>query len=122
MNICEERGSGIDKVVQAIEMFQLPAPDFTTPLGFTKATLFAYQKLNAMDSKARIRACYQHACLCFVSGEKMTNASLRKRFAIDAKNAAKASRIIAETVDDKLVKLFDPDTSKRYMKYVPFWA
>ena len=75
MNICEERGSGIDKVIEAIELFQLPAPDFTTPLEFTKATLFALQNLNDMNSAARIRACYQHAYLCFVTGQKMTNAS-----------------------------------------------
>jgi ATP-dependent DNA helicase RecG len=28
MNICEEKSSGIDKVVHAAEMYQLPAPDF----------------------------------------------------------------------------------------------
>jgi len=122
MKICEEGGSGIDKVVESIEAFQLPAPDFTTPPGFTKTTLFAHRKLNEMDQSDRIRACYQHACLCFVSGEKMTNSSLRKRFAIEEKNAAKASRIIAEAVAAHLVKQFDPATSNRYMKYVPFWA
>ena len=104
------------------ELYQLPAPDFPTPSGFTKATLFAQRKLNEMDPKDRIRACYQHACLCFVSGQMMTNSSLRKRFAIEEKNAAKASRIIAEAVTAKLIKQFDPETSNRYMKYVPFWA
>jgi predicted HTH transcriptional regulator len=29
LNFCEERGSGIDKVVAKIEEFQLPAPNFT---------------------------------------------------------------------------------------------
>ncbi len=29
MKICEEGGTGIDKVVAAVEAFQLPAPDFT---------------------------------------------------------------------------------------------
>ena len=122
MSICEEGGTGIDKVIAAVEAFQLPAPDFAAILGFTKATLYAHQKLTEMDSKDRIRACYQHACLCFVSGGMMTNASLRKRFAIEEKNAAKASRIIAEAVTAKVIKQFDPDTSNRYMKYVPFWA
>ena len=28
MNVCEERGSGIDKVIFQVELFQLPAPDF----------------------------------------------------------------------------------------------
>jgi ATP-dependent DNA helicase RecG len=29
--ICEERGSGIDKVVSEVELFQLPAPLFEKP-------------------------------------------------------------------------------------------
>jgi ATP-dependent DNA helicase RecG len=28
INICEERGSGIDKVIGEIELYQLPAPIF----------------------------------------------------------------------------------------------
>jgi ATP-dependent DNA helicase RecG len=31
--ICEERGSGIDKVVFEVELFQLPAPLFEAPEG-----------------------------------------------------------------------------------------
>ncbi len=123
MNICEERGSGIDKVVSQIELFQLPAPDFTVIEGHTKATLFAYQRLADMDAKDRIRACYQHACLCHVSNKQMTNASLRQRFAISDTNYPIASKIIKETLKEGLIKLYDPDSaSKRYAKYVPFWA
>jgi ATP-dependent DNA helicase RecG len=126
MSICEEGGTGIDKVVAAVEAYQLPAPDFvaitTMNPGSTKATLYSHRKLSEMDAKDRIRACYQHACLSLVSGGMMTNSSLRKRFAIEEHNAAKASRIIAETIASKLIKQFDPTTSNRYMKYVPFWA
>jgi ATP-dependent DNA helicase RecG len=28
LRICEEKGSGIDKVLQTVEVYQLPAPDF----------------------------------------------------------------------------------------------
>ena len=28
LGICEEKSSGIDKVITAVEAFQLPAPDF----------------------------------------------------------------------------------------------
>lgn len=126
MKICEEAGTGIDKVIEAIEAFQLPAPDFTaittTQPGFTKATLFAPRKLNDMDSKERIRACYQHACLCHVSGGRMTNASMRQRFGIEEHNAAKASRIIAEALAADLIMPFDPDQGKKYARYLPFWA
>jgi ATP-dependent DNA helicase RecG len=126
MKICEEGGTGIDKVIEAVEAFQLPAPDFTaittTQPGFTKATLFAPRKLNDMDAQERIRACYQHACLRFVSGTRMTNTSMRQRFGIEEHNAAKASRIIADTLAAGLVKAFALDQGKKYASYVPFWA
>ena len=32
------------------------------------------------------------------------------------------SRLIKQVVDLKLIKPFDPDTTPKYMKYVPFWA
>jgi predicted HTH transcriptional regulator len=126
MRICEEGGTGIDKVVGAVEMFQLPAPDFvaitTMQPGFTKATLFAHRKLSEMDSKDRIRACYQHACLCVVTGKRMTNPSLRERLGIDTRNASQASRIIKETLTAGLVKLYDPEVRLRDRSYLPFWA
>jgi ATP-dependent DNA helicase RecG len=82
MKICEKAGTGIDKVIAAIEAFQLPAPDFvaitTTQPGFTKATLFVPRKLNAMDSQERIRACYQHACLAAVRQNGRTSGHLRR--------------------------------------------
>lgn len=122
MGICEEAGSGIDKVVESIESHQLPAPDFTTPPGFTRATLFAAKQLTRMDSHEKIRACYQHCCLLFVSGKRMTNASLRGRLGVEQRNYATVSRIIREATHEGLVRPFDPTTSKRYMEYVPFWA
>lgn len=126
MNICEEAGTGIDKVVEEIEAYQLPAPDFVAigsmPPGFTKATLYAPRKLNEMDSKERIRACYQHACLRFVLGDRMTNSSLRARFGIEAKNASQASRLIKESLAAGVIKLFDPEVRDRDRSYLPFWA
>ena len=59
--ICEERGSGIDKVVSQVEMFQLPAPLFEAPAGFTRAVLFAHRPFSEMDQADRVRACYLHA-------------------------------------------------------------
>jgi ATP-dependent DNA helicase RecG len=52
----------------------------------------------------------------------MTNSSFRERLGVDQKNYATVSRIIREAVAAGLVRLVDPNTSKRYMKYVPFWA
>jgi predicted HTH transcriptional regulator len=75
--ICEERGSGIDKVVFQIELFQLPAPLFETPEGFTRAVLFAHKPLAAMNQADRVRACYMHACLRYVMRQPVTNTSTR---------------------------------------------
>ena len=123
LKICEERGSGIDKVVSQIESFQLPAPEFRQTESHTVAILLAPKKLSSMDRKDKTRACYQHACLRFVSRETMTNASLRERLGIAEANAAIASRIIAETVEAGLVKLKDPENkSRKHAAYVPFWA
>ena len=60
--ICEERGSGIDKVVDQVELYQLPAPSFEAPGDFTRAVIFAHRPLAEMDKADRIRACYLHAC------------------------------------------------------------
>ena len=120
--ICEERGSGIDKVVFQIEFHQLPAPLFEVPQGSTRAVLFAPKPLSQMDKDERIRACYQHACLKYVTRSYLTNASVRKRFGIDDKNSAIASRLIKEAVEAGIVAQYDPKASKKYMKYVPYWA
>ena len=123
INICEERGSGIDKVIRSVEDLGLPAPKFNVNSKHTEAVLLSYRELKDMDKSDRMRACYQHACLRFVCREQMTNESLRQRFAIDDKNYSMASRIIADTINENLIKPYDPENkSKKHAKYVPFWA
>lgn len=123
IGICEERGGGIDKVISSVEEYQLPAPDFQKSETQTRAIVFSFKELGDMDRKDRVRAVYQHACLCLVSNKKLTNQSLRKRFRIEAKNSAIASRMIKEALDEELIKPDDPTSkSKKHMKYVPYWA
>jgi len=122
-NICEERGSGIDRVVGLAEAFQLPAPEFIVTQEHTIAILYAPRSLTEMTREDRIRATYQHACLQWVAKTQLTNASLRQRFGISDGNSAMASRIIGETVNASLIKLHDPEnTSRRHARYVPYWA
>ena len=123
LGICEEKGSGVDKVIQAAEVYQLPAPDFRVGERRTTAILFAHQAIDEMDRNDRIRACYQHCCLRYVMNAKMTNQSLRERFKLPEDKAATVSQIIAATVEAGKIKLADPtQTSTRYRSYVPFWA
>lgn len=123
IKVCEERGSGIDKVVSAVEIFQLPAPSFYTEEAFFKATLYAPKSLRQMNSEDKIRACYQHSCLRYVSNSVMTNETLRGRFNIEEKNYPLASRIISDTIEAKLIRPSDPSNkSRKLASYVPFWA
>jgi len=123
LNICEERGSGIDKVIFQCEYYQLPAPKIIGGENYTRVILYSHKTLRQMDKDDKIRACYLHACLKYVSGEHMTNQSLRGRFGIEEKNYSIASRIIAEGIKSGMVKDYDPENkSKKHSKYVPFWA
>jgi len=123
MGICEEKGSGIDKVIFNIELFQLPPLDVQLQEKHTRVVLFSPLMFGNMDKKDRIRACYQHACLKYVANDKMTNQSLRGRFNISDENAAIASRIIKDTLDARLIKEDDPDNkSRKYVRYIPAWA
>jgi ATP-dependent DNA helicase RecG len=123
LGICEEKGSGVDKVVHSAEVFQLPAPDFRVGDHRTSAVLFAHRNFEEMDRNDRIRACYQHCCLRHVMNEKMTNQSLRERFRLPDKKTESVSRMIRDTIEAGKIQLADPSaTSTRYRIYIPFWA
>ncbi|GAB64326.1 MAG: transcriptional regulator [Candidatus Jettenia sp.] len=123
INICEERGSGIDKVVQSVEVYQLPAPKFIAEESFFRAILLSPKTLRQMDKDDKIRACYQHCSLKYVSNDFMTNQTLRHRLNVNNENYPVISRIIADTANEGLIKDYDPENkSRKYAKYVPFWA
>jgi len=122
MNICEERGSGVDRALAQCELYQLPAPDFQKDDLFTKVIMYAPMTLRQMDKEDKRRACYQHCCLQYLSGNKMTNETFRGRLNISDENYSMASRIIADTIAAKYIKPDDSAPSKKYAKYVPFWA
>jgi hypothetical protein len=52
-----------------------------------------------------------------------TNQSLRDRFKIENQNAAIASRIIRDALEESVIKEDDPENkSRKYASYLPFWA
>jgi len=122
VGVCEERGSGIDKVVFQTERHQLPAPLFEVTDEHTRSILFAYKPLNDMGKEDRVRACYLHCCLKWVERKPMNNASVRERFGIENQNKALASRIIALTIDSGLIKPHDADAGVRNRRYIPSWS
>ena len=121
--ICEEKSSGIDRVVEAAEVHQLPAPDFQVGFKRTTVVLYGPRSFKKMDRAERIRACYQHCALQWVLRRQMTNQSLRDRFGLSDSSTNTVSQIITATIEANLIKL-DPNapTSRKYARYLPMWA
>lgn len=122
IGVCEERGSGIDKVITQIEVYQLPAPIFEQTDNHTRVVLFAHKEHKEMDTEDKIRACYQHCCLKYVNREPMNNASVRERFGIEEHNKAQASNIIKDTIKSGRIRAYDPSVGPKSRRYVPFWS
>lgn len=123
MGICEEKSSGIDRVVQAAELYQLPAPDFRAAHRRTVVTIYGPRPFEDMDRDDRVRACYQHCALKWVMSERMTNQSLRERFHLPEGKSAVVSQVIAATIEGKLIRLDEKvGGSRKYARYLPFWA
>ncbi len=120
MGMCEEQGSGLDKVVQSCEVFQLPAPLFRAEGNATQAVLYGPRSFAEMTPDERVRACYFHAVLKFLSGDKMKNASLCTRLGIASRNAAQATGVINKTMEAGLIRVADADHPRA--GYVPHWA
>ncbi len=123
LGICEEKGSGIDKVVHSAELYQLPAPDFRE-IADRMAVVVAGPKLfDDMDRDERVRACYQHAGLKRVMNQHMTNQSLRERFKLPDTKSAVVSQVIAATVEAGLIKADETvGKSLKMRRYLPYWA
>ena len=122
MKICEEAGGGWDKAVIACEDFHLLAPKANPYDESFKVTLRVRMSFSDMSLEDKLWTCYLHACIKFIQGEHMTNASLRERFALENYSSASVSRAIRSCLEARLVKPLDPTTAPKYMKYVPYWA
>ena len=122
MRLCEEMGSGIDKVVAEVELYQSPPPDFRVypKPGATRVVLFAPRQFKDMTPEERVRACYQHSVLRYLIGENMRNASLRKRFGLDARSRGQVSKVIGVAIERGWIKAADQEHPQS--GYVPFWG
>jgi len=120
MGFCEEQGSGLDKVIAAVELFQLPPPLFKPEDGAMRVVLYGPRTFADMTPDERVRACYFHAVLKFLSGEKMKNSTLCARLGIEARNASQASQVIGKALEAGLIRVADPDHPRA--GYVPHWA
>ena len=122
-HFCEEKGSGVDKVIANNEAYHLPPINILVDDLRTTVTIYSYQKFPEMSRKDKISACYQHCCLQYMLNEKMTNQTLRERFEVEEKNYPSVSAVIKNTIGAGLIKDEDPENkAKRYATYLPFWG
>ncbi|MDX2263422.1 MAG: ATP-binding protein [Hyphomicrobiales bacterium] len=117
MDICEERGSGIDRIVSIAEENNLPPPEFSRQDGMTRVVLYGPQPVTAWAKSDLVRACFQHACLLVQNGKRATNASLRARLMLEDTQSAQVSRIFKDALKEGCIKLADPAAPKG--GYVP---
>lgn len=122
LRMCEELGTGWDKIVISCELSQLPAPKIELYEDSTRVVLYGSIPFSELSTEDRVWACYLHACISYVDGKALTNSSLRDRFGLDSSASASISRVIKTTMGKDLIKPVDPDTAPKYMKYVPIWA
>ena len=70
--------------VTPAQRHDLPPPEFRAEAGATRVTLFGPRRFGDMTTEERLRACYQHAVLRYMSGKRMKNSTLRERFGVDS--------------------------------------
>ena len=123
IGICEERGSGIDKVIKAVEEERLPPPEFRSSENQSVAIIFEQESFNNMNRNDKVRACYQHSVLMYLGHDRMTNKSFRERFHLQSGRSHEITQIISQAIREGKIR---PDetggTSKRFARYVPYWA
>jgi len=123
MGFCEEKGSGMDKALSAIEKYQLPPIKYRVSDIRTTIILSAYKTWSQTSKEERVQACYQHACLKYLANEMLTNKSLRERLGVDEKNYPLVSIVIKEALAQGLIKVGTPEgTNRRDIAYIPSWG
>jgi ATP-dependent DNA helicase RecG len=121
--ICEERGSGFEKTVIAIELFGLPPLKFEESENSFKVTMFSPRKYAEMSNEERIEACYQHSIIMYFGQGGFNNTSLRKRFGMHDKQVAQISKLIKDSIEAGKIKAkTSSNESKKFSIYVPYWA
>lgn len=123
MGFCEEKGSGMDKALTAIEKYQLPPIKYRVSDIRTTIILSSFKKWSDTSREERVMACYQHACLKYLANEMLTNKSLRERLGVDEKNYPLISVVIKEAMAQGLIKVGTPEgTNRRDIAYIPHWG
>lgn len=120
--ICEERGTGFQKVISAVEIFGMPPVQFSPIENAFQVTLYAPRKFADMSQDERIEACYQHAVLQYFSSQTLTNTTLRTRFQVSERQRNQITNLIADAVAAGRIKRKDSTSGNKFAEYLPYWA
>lgn len=117
--ICEELGSGIDKIVEISEIEKRFTPQYIIYDGqYTTVKLFRNREFENMSEDEKLNILYYHCCYSYTLEKYMTNSSLRERFMLNNTNAdsKKITRLINKALSYNLIKQGVNKT------YIPFWG
>lgn len=121
--ICEERGSGFEKAVAAIELYGLPPLKFEELENSFRVTMYSPKPFAKLTPQERVEACYQHSIIQYYSVGGMTNTSLRERFKMSERQRPQVSLVIKEALAQNKIKPRDPNNvSTKFAEYIPFWG
>lgn len=121
-HICEEAGTGWDKMVQDCERMCLPAPRIIKYDEYTKVVIMSKLSFSSWQMEDKLWALYLHASLGYLQGHYMSNSTLRSRFGLDDTKMSSVSRLIKEALKRNLIKPLRPDAPPKLMQYVPSWS
>lgn len=118
VGICEELGSGIDRIVEISEKENRFTPKYLTTDDAVNVKLFKEKNFSQMTDDDKTNILYYHCCYRYSSEDYMSNTSLRARFLLDNSKTSidKISRLINKAKNLELIK------SGPSKSYIPFWA
>jgi predicted HTH transcriptional regulator len=120
--ICEERGTGFQKIVRAIELFGMPPLALAPQENAFKVTISAPRAFSKMSTTERIEASYQHAVLQYLSSQTLTNTTLRRRFKLSEKARNQITNLIGDAVNAERIKRKNSGSGNKFAEYVPYWV
>lgn len=122
IGVCEERGSGFDRIEEGMSELKIPATKVETGDNFTRTKLYWYGDLSEWTKEDRIRTCYYYTCYCYVNDIEVSNTTLRERFGVSNNQKSLISKIISQSIQAGYLKLQDEKAAVKMRRYVPYWA
>ena len=120
LRLSEERSTGIDKAITAIEMAGTAPIEYVVSGGCTEAIMWPLLPYENLSDWHKELACFQHCEVCFIKGDFMSNESLRHRFNLGDSKRKEIMRLISKMIAKGIIKQFEGNgDSKRYARYVP---